>query len=86
MGGGDIKMMAWIGAVLGWSSLFFVLLAACLLGTVFGLIIMLQGDKKSLQTAFPFGPCLALSALIYIFLLESHSNILNLFRIDFSML
>ena len=85
MGGGDIKMMAWIGAVLGWQSLFFVLLSSCLLGTVFGLIIMLQGNKKLMQTAFPFGPYLALSALIYIFLMESDSNILNFFSLDFSM-
>ena len=84
MGGGDIKMMAWIGAVLGWQSLFFVLLSSCLLGTLFGLAVMLQGNKKTMQTAFPFGPCLALSALIYIFLAESHSSFLNLFRIDLS--
>ena len=85
MGGGDIKMLAWIGAVLGWESLFFVLLSSCLLGSLFGLVIMLQGNKKLMQTAFPFGPYLALSALIYIFLLESHSNFLNFFRIDFSL-
>ncbi|MCZ0932421.1 MAG: prepilin peptidase [Oligoflexia bacterium] len=85
LGGGDIKMLAWIGAVLGWQSLFFVLLIACLLGTVFGLTIMLQSNKKLMQTAFPFGPCLALSALIYIFLRESHSPFLSLFRIDLSV-
>ena len=86
MGGGDIKMMAWIGAVLGWQSLFFVLLSSCLLGTVFGLTIMLQGNKKLMQTAFPFGPYLALSALIYVFLMEFHFSFLNFFRIDFSTL
>lgn len=70
MGGGDIKMMAWIGAVLGWESLFFVLLVSCFLGTFFGLTIILQSNKKSFQMVFPFGPALALSALIYIFLKE----------------
>ena len=85
MGGGDIKMMAWIGAVLGWQSLFFVLLSSCLIGTAFGLAIMLQSNKKLMQTAFPFGPCLALSALIYIFLREFHSPFLSLFRIDLSV-
>ena len=83
MGGGDIKMLAWIGAVLGWESLFFVLLSSCLLGSLFGLAIMLQGNKKVMQTAFPFGPYLAISALIYIFLMETDSSILNLFKIAF---
>ena len=83
MGGGDIKMLAWIGAVLGWESLFFVLLSSCLLGSLFGLAIMLQGNKKIMQTTFPFGPYLAISALIYIFLMETHSSFLDFFKIDF---
>ncbi|MCY4321368.1 MAG: prepilin peptidase [Bdellovibrionaceae bacterium] len=83
MGGGDIKMMAWIGAVLGWQSLLFVLLSSSILGTLFGLITMLQGNKKVMQTAFPFGPYLALSALIYIFLIEFNFNFLSIFRVNF---
>ena len=86
MGGGDIKMLAWIGAVLGWQSLFFVLLSSCLLGTLFGLTIMLQSNKQLMQTAFPFGPYLALSALIYVFLEEFHFKFLHFFKIDFSIL
>ena len=84
MGGGDIKMMAWIGSVLGWESLFFVLLSSCFFGSLFGFIIMLHGNKKLLQTAFPFGPYLAASALLYIFLIEFQPNFLNLFKIGFS--
>ena len=68
MGGGDIKMMAWIGAVLGWPSLAFVVLSSCFLGSVIGTAIMLRGNKNLLQTAFPFGPFLALAAILYIFL------------------
>ena len=68
MGGGDIKMMAWIGAVLGWEALVFVLLSSCLLGSLSGLAIMLRSNKNILRTAFPFGPPLALSAVLYIFL------------------
>ena len=85
MGGGDVKMMAWIGAVLGWQSLFFVLLSSCLLGSLFGLGIMLRSNKNVLQTAFPFGPYLAVSALIYIFLAETQSYFLSLFKFDFSV-
>ena len=79
LGGGDIKMMAWIGAVLGWESLFFVLMSSCLLGTLIGLIIILQSNKKILETAFPFGPYLALSAFSYILLRESFSEFLSAF-------
>lgn len=67
MGGGDIKMMAWIGAVLSWKALFFVVLVSCLLGSLAGLRIMLRGNKNIFQTPLPFGPFLALSALLYIF-------------------
>ena len=82
MGGGDIKMMAWIGAVLGWQSFFFILLSSCVLGSLFAWAIMLRGNKNFMQRAFPFGPYLAFSALIYIFLLEFQPSFLNFFRID----
>ena len=85
MGGGDIKMMGWIGAVLGWESLFFVLLSSCFFGSLFGAIIMLHGNKKLLETAFPFGPYLAFSALLYLFLIESQPDFLNLFKMSFSV-
>lgn len=68
MGGGDIKMLAWIGALLTWESLPFVVLISCVMGSVLGLGLMLQSNKKSLQTALPFGPFLAFSSLLYIFL------------------
>lgn len=68
IGGGDIKMMAWIGAVLGWQSLSFILLSACLLGSLTGFGMMLHSKKNVLQVAIPFGPYLAVSSIIYIFL------------------
>ena len=39
MGGGDIKLLAWIGAVLGWQAVPFVILASSLIGTLVGLEI-----------------------------------------------
>ena len=79
MGGGDIKLLAWIGAVLGWESIPFVLFSSCLLGSFFGAWIMLQSNKKVLQTEFPFGPYLALSAFIFICLREWNLDFLNSF-------
>lgn len=85
MGGGDIKMIAWIGAILGWQSLTFVVLISCLLGSLAGLAIMLHGNKKILQTAFPFGPFLAISSLLYIFLDEWAEKFMLFFK-PFSLL
>ena len=80
MGGGDIKMMAWIGAVLGWPSLSFIILSSCVIGSLVGGGMIWLGGKKLLQTAFPFGPFLAFSALIYIFLNEKAQNFIAFFN------
>jgi len=66
MGGGDIKLLAMIGAFLGWQSLPFVILASSLSGTVVGLLAMIK-QKKGGQTRIPFGPFLSISALAYLF-------------------
>lgn len=66
MGGGDIKLLAWIGAVLGWQSIPFVILTSSLIGTIVGFIVMSR-TKGGMQTAIPFGPYLALGALFFIF-------------------
>jgi leader peptidase (prepilin peptidase) / N-methyltransferase len=66
MGGGDIKLLAWIGAVLGWQSVPFVILASSLVGSLVGLIAM-RGSGAGLKASIPFGPYLALAALLYIF-------------------
>lgn len=67
MGGGDIKLLGWIGAVFGWQSLPFVVLVSSLLGSVVGIIIMIR-SKKGLKTQIPFGPYLVLAAILFIFL------------------
>lgn len=79
MGGGDIKMMAWIGAVLSWEALIFVILFSCLLGSLLGFGIMLRGNKNILQTPLPFGPFLAISSLLYIFLSEQMRSFMLFF-------
>jgi leader peptidase (prepilin peptidase) / N-methyltransferase len=66
LGGGDIKLLAWIGAVLGLQSIIVTVLVSSVVGTVFGLFIMIK-EKGNLKTSIPYGPFLSLAALIYLF-------------------
>jgi leader peptidase (prepilin peptidase)/N-methyltransferase len=66
MGGGDIKLLAMIGAFLGWPGVLVTLLFASLLGTLVGLGLMLFW-KKGRTYAVPFGPFLSAGALIHLF-------------------
>ena len=66
MGGGDIKLIAWIGAVLGWKAVPFVIVASSIIGTIGGAIAALR-DQKGMKTVIPFGPYLALGAVIFLF-------------------
>jgi leader peptidase (prepilin peptidase)/N-methyltransferase len=65
MGGGDIKLLAWIGAVLGWTAVPFVVLASSLVGSLVGLSLAVR-KAQGLKSSLPFGPYLSVAALIYI--------------------
>ena len=66
MGLGDIKMMAGVGAFLGWITAFFTLMFGSILGAVIGVIFMIS-RRSGRQTPLPFGTCLALVALLLLF-------------------
>jgi leader peptidase (prepilin peptidase)/N-methyltransferase len=66
MGGGDIKLLAMMGAFLGWKSIPFIIFASSLVGSVVGVTIMLV-QKKDSKLAIPFGPYLAFGAVLFIF-------------------
>jgi leader peptidase (prepilin peptidase)/N-methyltransferase len=66
MGGGDIKLLAMIGAWLGWKSLHFIILVSSLAGVVVGVPCLLLAGK-GLRVRIPFGPFLALGALLCLF-------------------
>jgi leader peptidase (prepilin peptidase) / N-methyltransferase len=66
MGGGDVKLLAMIGAFLGWMSIPFTLLISSLTGSVVGLSLMWWTGSDS-KYAIPFGPFLAAGALAYLF-------------------
>lgn len=66
MGFGDVKFIAAIGAFLGWQSVFFTIASASMIGAVVGSTILLL-NKRHLSSKIPFGPYLALGALIWMF-------------------
>ncbi|HWI41190.1 MAG TPA: A24 family peptidase, partial [Verrucomicrobiae bacterium] len=66
MGGGDIKLLAMMGAFFGWKAIPFILLVSSLAGSVIGITLMAVQRKDS-KLAIPFGPFLAIGAVLYIF-------------------
>ncbi|MCJ7782979.1 MAG: prepilin peptidase [Desulfobacterales bacterium] len=66
MGGGDVKLLAMIGAFLGWKTVILTILLSSLIGSITGVIMMvLKG--KDFKYAIPFGPFLSLGAVISLF-------------------
>jgi leader peptidase (prepilin peptidase)/N-methyltransferase len=81
IGGGDVTLMALVGAWLGWPALIFVLFASSLQGTLAAGIAHLgggawlkhssditgEGDEEQGGLAVPFGPFIALAAVEHFF-------------------
>jgi leader peptidase (prepilin peptidase) / N-methyltransferase len=67
MGGGDIKLLAMIGAFMGWKGVLFTIFVASLTGTLAGVALMLR-QRGGLKLAVPFGPFLAIGAIAYLFI------------------
>ncbi|MGQ9777861.1 MAG: prepilin peptidase [Thermodesulfobacteriota bacterium] len=66
MGGGDVKLLAMIGAFLGWKAVILTILLSSFIGSIAGItIIFLKG--KDFKYAIPFGPFLSLGAVISLF-------------------
>jgi leader peptidase (prepilin peptidase) / N-methyltransferase len=66
MAEGDMKMLAGIGALLGWQALPSALLLAAAVGAVVG-IVLIAGFGRERSKPIPFGPYLALGGLASIF-------------------
>lgn len=67
MGGGDIKIMAGVGAFIGWDKVLFAIFIACFLGSIVGIFMMLS-KKIGKRQEIPFGPYLAISSFAVLFL------------------
>jgi leader peptidase (prepilin peptidase)/N-methyltransferase len=63
MGGGDIKLMAMIGAFLGWQAVLVTIFLGAVSMAVVGLVLRLL-RRLGPQELVPFGPFLALRALL----------------------
>jgi len=63
LGMGDVKMLAMIGAFLGWPLMILTLVLASCAGSIVGVTLMATG-RGTMQAALPFGTFLALGALV----------------------
>jgi leader peptidase (prepilin peptidase) / N-methyltransferase len=66
MGMGDVKMLAMIGAFLGWKAVLVTLVLSSFSGAIIG-VILLSAQKGNMKFALPFGTFLAIGALIAMF-------------------
>jgi leader peptidase (prepilin peptidase) / N-methyltransferase len=66
MGMGDVKMLAMIGAWMGWRPLLFIILLSSLAGSLIG-GAMLVLSRQGARARIPFGPFLAIGTLLYVF-------------------
>jgi len=66
MGLGDVKFMAAIGAFLGWQGAVFALMASSLIGSLVGVVLIVM-RKREWSSRMPYGPYIALAAVIWMF-------------------
>jgi leader peptidase (prepilin peptidase)/N-methyltransferase len=67
MGMGDVKLLAMIGAFLGWQALPVTVLVSSLTGSLVGVGYALVKGESVRKFPVPFGPFLALGALVHLF-------------------
>jgi len=70
MGGGDVKLLAMIGAFLGWKAAVLTFFLAPFFGIVVGMINLLRKKDHTI----PYGPFLSLAAVVTIFWAEKILN------------
>jgi leader peptidase (prepilin peptidase)/N-methyltransferase len=63
MGGGDVKMLAMIGAFLGWELTIVTLVLSSVLGSITGVAVLALG-RGDMKSALPYGTFLAIGALV----------------------
>lgn len=83
LGLGDSKLLAVIGALLGWKGVFVSLFGGALIGSVIGIVVLARARKAQpeetpegedsedapslMRTELPFGPFLCMAAVFYLF-------------------
>lgn len=66
MGMGDVKLLAMIGAFLGWKAILPTVFIGSIAGTLIGVPLMLAKGKDG-KLAIPFGPFLSIGSVVYLF-------------------
>jgi leader peptidase (prepilin peptidase)/N-methyltransferase len=94
MGYGDGKLLAVIGALLGWKAVIFSLFGGAMLGSVLGVGLLLWQRRRAPQASaespdaaeipmrhveIPFGPYIIGAALVYLFLQQQIGVQVDLF-------
>ena len=79
MGFGDFKLLAMLGAWLGWQMLPFIILCSSLVGSIVGVSIMLIKHKHT-SPRIPFGPFLAIAGWIALL----YGNEINMWYLQYS--
>jgi prepilin signal peptidase PulO-like enzyme (type II secretory pathway) len=67
MGMGDLKLILALALVFGWPEISLIMAFSFILGSFYGVFLIIKGRKK-MKDAVPFGPFIALSAVIIFFL------------------
>jgi leader peptidase (prepilin peptidase)/N-methyltransferase len=65
MGGGDVKLLFWLGALFGWQAALGTIFIGCAVGSVVS-IALITLKKVESDKAIPFGPYLCAGALIFV--------------------
>lgn len=65
MGQGDFKLLAMLGAFLGWQALPFVIFLSSFVGAIVGSLYLLL-TRNSMRAEIPFGPYLAAAGMIWL--------------------
>ncbi len=80
MGLGDAKLLAAIGAFLGWQAALFSVFASSMVGGLVS-VVLIAGRKKDWQSRIPYGPYIAFGAAIWVFygqnLVEWYLNLIK---------
>ncbi len=66
LGLGDGKLLAVVGALLGWQGVFVSLFGGSLLGSVIGIMAVVRSREEAMRNPIPFGPFLAAAAVFYL--------------------
>lgn len=77
LGGGDIKLLALVGSLMGWQVIPVAIFVGSMTGSIVGVVTMIA-QRSGRQTEIPFGPWLSLGIVFYIFNIYGAQSIFGL--------